>query len=346
MSTTPKLAVLLPAVNTPKVHGGGHLNSVRFARLLAPHADVQLVSYEAREGGVPFLDDVEAGFLAEGRILVLTWGPDVTRLLARFHGRCPLVYYQRSIDWGIPLPADVPVICNSKYLLLWAQEKWPGTPLFYLPPVLESGCRNRGGARDIDVLVLPRKQPAYVLAELVPRLQATCRVHVQTDFVSRDELFALFNRSKVFLYAFAPMRSAHAPGGWRSMEGIANQVLEAQVCGCTVVSDVRGGHADFVEPWTHGYQLQAYSPAWDAEQVRRAIAEYPQPGAEQHAQRLLAGYGEDAFRQRAQALLAFLTSFFAFRSRHPPAPAAFGFPRPVTAWQRLRGRLHRLRKRL
>lgn len=346
MPTPPKLAVLLPSVTNAKVRGGGHLNSVRFANLLARHTDVELLSYEQREPGVPFLADEEARLVAEQRILVLTWGPDVNALLRRFHGRCPLVYYQRSIDWGIDLPPETPVICNSTYLMLWSQEHWPGRPLFHLPPVLEPTCRNHGTPRDIDVLVLPRKQPAYVMAALVPRLRDRCRVHIQETFVSREELYGLFNRAKVFLYAFAAMRAAHGPGGWRLMEGIANQVLEAMVCGCTVVSDVRGGHADFVEPWLHGYQFQVHSPDWDARQVLRAVAEHPQAGADVHAERLLQRYGEDAFRERAQALLAFLAEYTPYCAAHPAAHAAFAFPRPLSPWQKLRGHLHRLRKRL
>ncbi|RMH16099.1 MAG: hypothetical protein D6696_19020 [Acidobacteria bacterium] len=344
-----KLAILLPAVRHPTIRGGGHLNTLRFAELMARHRPVELVSYAVREEGVAYLEDCEARLVEEGFTLLLTWGPDVAGHVARFHRRLPLVYYQQSMDWGFDLPADVPVISMSRYMLGHAQRTWPASPQLYLPQVLPASCRDRGLERDVDVLWASRKQPAYLRDVLLPRLEPHCRVERLERFVPREELHELFNRSRVYLYAFAPMRAPAVAGGWRLMEGVSTQNLEAMACGCTVVSDLRGGHCDFIEPEVHGHRLMSHSPEWDVEQVLRAVRRHPEPGQRAYAARLVEDYGEARFHQRAAAAADFLERFFAFARRHPPAPAAFGLPRPISPleerWQRWRGTVHRLLRR-
>lgn len=343
-----KMAVCLPEVVAPQIRGGGHLNTIRFAELMGQHCEVRLVSYRAREEGVWFLPDCAARLEAEGWVLLLTWGPQVTAHLAAYGGRLPIVYYQQSLDWGIRLPPGVPVVSMSRYMLAEAQKSWPASPQFYLPPVLPPECRNAGGERDVDVLMVSRKQPSYVCETLVPRLQDRCRMQVLDRFVPRTELYELFNRSKVYLYAFAPQRSRHAPTGWRLMEGIATQTLEAMVCGCTVASDLRGGHADFIEPAVHGLRLTSYSPQWDVHQILNAAARHPQPGQGELEERLLAEYGEAAFHRRADRLLELLADFFGFAGTHPPDPSAFAPPPPITrrrrAWEDLRALPRRLKR--
>ncbi len=325
----PKIAVCLPAVIDPDIRGGGHLNTVRFADLLGQRTEVELLSYGKREDGVGYLPDEADRLIAEGWALLVTWGPDVASLVTTYYGRLPMLYYQQSLDWGFELPPDVPVLSMSRFMMTYAQRTWPHSPQFYLPPVLPRACRNNASNRDIDVLVVPRKQPSYIFETLLPMLETRCNVHVLDRFVPRDELYALFNRTKVYLYAFAPQRSKPVHGGWRLMEGISTQDLEAMSCGCTVVSDLRGGHGDFIEPEVLGYRLMSHSPDWDVEQVMAAIAEFPQPGTIEHQAFLQAHYGEARFFERAERLLAFLARFYRFASENKPSPMAFGVPGPI-----------------
>jgi hypothetical protein len=335
-------------VREPRIRGGGHLNTVRFADLLARRADVELCSYEAREDGVPYLPDEEGRYEAERRVLVVTWGPHVARLVKRFHGRLPLVYYQQSMDWGFDLPADVPVVSMSRYMMAWAQREWPASPQLYIPQALPDGCRLQGLERDVDVLVVPRKQPSYVLDRLASALDGRCRLTVLDRFLPRDELYELFNRTKVYVYAFAPQRSEHGPGGWRWMEGVATQTLEATLCGCTVASDLRGGHADFLEPERWGPRLMSHSLDWDVEQILRAMAEHPLPGQLDRAVALRRDYDEAAALERIDVFLAFLDRYLPFTATHPPRPPDFALPEPTPLWRRridrgLRGLRRRLR---
>lgn len=347
-AAVPRIAIALPAVIEPEIRGGGHLNTVRFAELLGAHTEVELLSYEKRETGVGFLDDEAERLIADGWTLMLTWGPHVAGHLERFGGRLPLVYYQQSLDWGFTLPPDVPVISMSRFMMTYAQRTWPHSPQLYVPPVLPRGCVDRGGARDIDVLAVPRKQPRYVLETLIPALRERCSVHLLDRFVPREELYALFNRAKVYVYAFAPQRSPHVAGGWRLMEGISTQDLEAMACGCTVVSDLRGGHGDFLEPEVLGRRLMSHSPAWDVEQVLRAVAEHPQPGSEAQQVFLQEHYGEARFHHRAERMLAFLARFQAFAATHPADPEPFGVPAPIPPLRARREKivaaLHRWKK--
>lgn len=341
-----KLAIAMPTVTVATASGGGHLNTLRFADLLARSAEVRAVSYRRKEEGVWFLPEVEDRLAAEGWTLLVLWGEDVNPQVERYHGRMPLLYYHQARDFGIELPADVPILCISRFLLSDAQKTWPANPQFYLPPVFETFCRNQQQERDIDVLVVTRKLPPYVVEELVPRLRPRCRVEVADRFLPRQELFALFNRSKVYLYAFGPQRSRHHPSGWRVMEGISTQDLEAMACGCTVVSDLRGGQADFVEPWSHGYRLMCHSPAWDLHQVLHAVATWPQARSAERQAHLQAEYGEDAFHRRVQDLLAFLADFYTFAAANPPAPAVYADPPPISRRQRLIEALYRQKVKL
>ncbi len=343
--TCPRFAICLPWIRNPRYSGGGVQNTIRFGNLLREYAETRFVSYEAKEDGVDFLPDVAAELERDGWVAVITWGPHIERLLSEYYGRLRLLYYQQSIDWGFALPPDVPVMAMSKTLHLNAQERWPATPSFYLPMALENFCRNQHRDRDLDVLVVTRKQHPYVLKTLVPMLQGRCKLQVLDHFVPRSELYGLFNRTKVYLYAFAPMASSASRDGWRITEGIATQVLEASVCGCTPVSDIRGGHVDFVEPWVHGYRLMTHSPAWDVEQILHAVHTYPQPGTDEYAERLVGHYGEDAWRQRVPGLLAFLESFYRFTQVHRPDSRLMMNPSPPTLYDRVRAQIHRAKRR-
>jgi glycosyltransferase involved in cell wall biosynthesis len=331
-----KFAICLPRVIHPAAKGGGYLNTMRFAHLLAEHVEVRLVSYREREAGIWHLPDAEARLKAEKYILVLLWGTDVTPHIKKYYGKLPIIYYHKGIDFGVQLKPDIPILCNSKYLMAHAQENWPANPQFYLPPVLERNCCNFGQARDIEVLIIRRKQPSYIFDRLVPLLRNRCRLHVLDNFVGRDELFQLFNRTKIYLYAYAPQRTNHSETGWRMMEGFGTQPLEAMACGCTVFSNLRGGMADFVEPGTYGYRLESHSPEWDAHQILNAVQHYPQPEQADYEQYIKNHYGEVAFHKRIRCLLQFLSGYFPFAEAHPANLDAFQVPVLIGTNQRIK----------
>ena len=311
-----KFAILLPEVISPSIPGGGHLFTIGFANLLKEHAEVTLVSYNLKEEGVWYLPEVVSTLEKEQYIVIVTWGPHVNSLLKEYHGRFPMVYLQQSMDWGINLPIDVPVLCVSKYVMAMSQLQWPSNPQFYMPVVLPTECKNTSKQRDIDVLIVKRKLPEYIIQTLRKELESKCNVYFLDSFVTRDELYALFNRSKTYLYAFDPQRTDHTDSGWRMMEGGSLQALEAMVCGCTVFSDLRGGPVDFIQPWEHGYKLQTYSMQWDVYQILNAVKCYPQKTHEAHESYILQHYGVDAFHQRAESFVTFMEEFTVFIQEH------------------------------
>ncbi|MBI5629276.1 MAG: asparagine synthase (glutamine-hydrolyzing) [Elusimicrobia bacterium] len=336
-----RFAILLPTVVKPPALGGGYLNTVRFGRLLARHAEVRFVSYKAKEEGTWFLPEAEERLIRDRYVMVLLWGQDVAAHVRCYHGKAPLVYYHKGIDFNVHLEPDMPILCNSRYLMTHAQENWPANPAFYMPPVLEPHCRDAGRPRDIDVLVVCRKQPGYIFKELVPRLKARCRVEVLDEFLDRERLFELFNRAKVYLYAYAPQRTDYSSTGWRMMEGFGTQALEAMVCGCAVFSNLRGGMADFVDPEVNAFRLESHSADWDACRILKAVQAYPPQGGRRRADFLLEHYGEDAFHERAEAFADFMADYVPFCERHPARPADFGFPAPMSRLERIAERTAR-----
>lgn len=338
-------AVLMPAVKHPTVLGGGHQQSLRLAELLGHHVPTRIITYTERQDGAAFLDDVLPHLRTENTAAILTWGPDVNRLLRRLHGRLPLLYYQQSYDWGITLPPDVPVVVTSKVMYGKGQLHWPANPIFYLPAALDRSCRNTGIYRDIDILVINRKQPTYIRHTLIPQLQKEFCVHVQDGFIPKQDLYCLFNRAKIYLYAYAPQRTPYDRSGWRMFEGYGLQVMEAAACGCTVGTDNRGGYTHFLEPGIHGFQLQTHSLEWDLHQVAQAVRTFPQTGQERLETFLQDHYGEDAFHARAVRMIEFLTEYYAFAATHRPDPEVFGLPTPISLGQRVHEAAYRFRRR-
>jgi len=337
-----KFAVLLPEVDNPSIPGGGHLFTVGFAKLLKEHAEVELVSYNLKEEGVWYLPEVEEKLENEGYVCIITWGPHVNFLLEKYYGKFPLVYLQQSMDWGIKLPIDVPVLCVSKYVMAMAQLEWPSNPQFYMPIVLPEECKNTDQQRDIDVLIVKRKLPEYITQTLRKELEKQCNVYYLDSFVTREELYSLFNRSKTYLYAFDPQRCEHTSSGWRMMEGGSLQALEAMLCGCTVFSDLRGGPIDFVQPWEHGYKLQTHSMQWDIHQILNAVHKFPQIGHAEHEQYIHEHYGIEAFQRRAESFISFISEYTEFIKTHPSDESVFKVKQPFSNAQKRKMKQNKL----
>ncbi|HEX3127368.1 MAG TPA: glycosyltransferase [Thermoanaerobaculia bacterium] len=324
--------VLLPGISAPAWRFGGRLIAETFAGLLDRHVPTRVVTYRDREEGVPFLADVLAE-VDPADLFVVTWGPHVQGLLQTLEGR-RVVYYAQSTGWDLRLPEGVPVLCLSRYILAYWMLHAPHNPLFLLGPVLgteDGGCRNLGLERDIDVLFLERKSTAYLKDVLVPALQSRCRVHVVRDFLPREELIRLYNRSKVYLYSSAPAGSG---AGW--VEGFGFQPLEALVCGCAVFSNLHGGLADYLDPEVNAFKIETWSLAHDLERIEAVVRDGFEPRG---VEALARAYSEEAFHERMGRFLPVLEAFFS--RPEPPDIDRLSLaavpPRPASPWWRQTG---------
>lgn len=298
--------VLLPGLTAPSWRFGGRLIAETFADLLNRHVPARVVTYRDREEETPFLDDVLTA-TDPADLFVVTWGPHVQGLLERLAGR-RVVYYAQSTGWDLRLPGGVPVLCLSRHILAFWMLRAPHNPLFLLGPVLGAGCADLGLERDLDILFLERKSTAYLKEVLVPALQARCGVHVVRDFLPRDELIRLYNRSKVYLYSSAPTAL-----GW--VEGFGFQPLEALVCGCTVFSNLHGGLADYLDPEVNAFKVETHSLAYDLERIEAALRGGFRP---EGVSELIRTYSEEAFHERILRFLPAVESFFAGAGSAPP----------------------------
>ena len=265
MGDTPlrPLKVLLPGTG-PRFQCGGlavELQLAASARALAPS---QVVTYGQRQGDAPFLDDLlrqePASIQRQASLWLVSWGFHVPRLLGRLRGRA-VVYHAHSSGYGFDLPPGVPVVAVSRNTMAYWGARAPRNPLFLLPNALDPAFRNRGGARDLDVLVQRRKTSAYVLHTLVPALrQRGLRVQVQEGWV--EHLADLFNRSKVYLYDSADHWNQAGVS-----EGFGLPPLEALACGCVVFSSLNHALADHLTPGVDCFQLGAGTLATDVERI-------------------------------------------------------------------------------
>ena len=258
------LKVLLPGTG-PRFQCGGlavELQLAATARLLSP---TQVVTYGQRQGDAPFLDDLlrqePARVHRQASLWLVSWGFHVPRLLRRLRGRA-VAYHAHSSGYGFHLPPGVPVLAVSRHTMAYWGAQAPRNPLFLLPNAMDPAFHNRGGVRDLDVLVQRRKTSAYVLHTLAPALRKRgLRVHVQEGWV--EHLEDLFNRSKVYLYDSADHWNQAGVS-----EGFGLPPLEALACGCVVFSSLNHALADHLTPGVNCFQIGAGTLAADVERIR------------------------------------------------------------------------------
>ena len=268
--------VLVPGTGT-RFRCGGLSVALQTARLLSTLRPTQVVTYREQVEGHPFLDDLlcEESETTEA-LWIVSWGFDVPRSLKRLQGRT-VVYQAHSSGYGFDLPPGVPVVAVSRNTLGYWADRAPRNPLFLVPNALEpqwiergvrpgSAARSARSERPIDVLVQRRKSSPYVLNHLVPALQAQgLRVEMQSGWV--DDLVALFNRSKVYLYDSAEY--------WRGRgvsEGFGLPPLEALACGCVVFSSFNHALADMLTPGVTAHQIGQGTLANDQARIAAAVA--------------------------------------------------------------------------
>lgn len=294
----PPLYVLLPGTG-PRWFCGGLLAGLRLLDVAREvTADTELVTYTDRQPGNLFLDDVLAGSPPTGSIFLVTWGYDVPALLDRLTKR-RVAYYAHSTGYGFDVPSTVPVLSGSRPALAYWGDRAPRSPLYYLPPLLADEFTDQGRRRDIDVLAFTRKLSPYVRDVLVPALTGRCRLSLIDRYV--DDIAALFNRAKVYLYDSQPY--------WRGAgvsEGIGLPPLEALACGCRVFSSLNGGMAEYLDPPFTGEQIGVHSPEYDVARILEAMA-MPAPSS---PTQMLDTYRRPALRRRLDVILPALHRFF------------------------------------
>ncbi|MEB3269079.1 MAG: glycosyltransferase, partial [Leptolyngbya sp.] len=244
------------------------------------------------------------------------WGFDVPKLVARLRGKS-LLYHAHSTGYGFRLPASVPIVTVSRNTLAyWGQRSANGL-LYYLPKHISADFRDRGLERDIDVLVQGRKASSYLRHQLIPALEQRCRVVVVDGFV--EDLGALFNRTKVYLYDSAEHWAIAGVS-----EGFGLPPLEAMACGCQVFSSVNHALADYLDPGFNCQKVGVYSTAYDVERILAAIARpQPQPMPEH----VFTPYRQETLVPRCRHILTDINQFFDHVEQHPSDIAPLSPPR-------------------
>ncbi len=176
----------------------------------------------------------------------------MSRLFERLNGR-RVAYYAQSAGWSIDMPAGPTILCISRFVMAYWAQWAPGARLFLVSPTLDPACRNHRRQRDIDALYLSRKTTPYLHDELVHVLRERCRVETVDEMLPHRDVLELFNRSKVYVYDFAPSSDR----AW--VDGFGLQPLEAIVCGCAVFTTVSGGPCDYLDPGVNCSQISGDS---------------------------------------------------------------------------------------
>lgn len=302
------LCFLVPSLD---LRAGGHTAQLRFSEVAGALRTVTVATYRLRDGATPFLDDILASEEPERFIYLVHWGPHVPALLRRL-SRYDVVYCAHSTGYRFCVRPSVPIVAVSRHSLAYWGRRAPSSPLFYLPNVLPEEFRFREGAREIDVLVQRRKSSRYLLRELVPELRERCAVTVIDTWV--EDLAALFNRSKVYLYDSTEFWSARGIS-----EGHGLPPLEALACGCTVFSSLNDGLADYLDPGFNCSQVRRYAKGHDAERVLGAVRAWRDTVERRRTlDAAVAPYRRANVEARMAVILDELEEFFAARSLHHP----------------------------
>jgi glycosyltransferase involved in cell wall biosynthesis len=281
---------------------GGLLVALRFAELLGKYLPTEIVTYQNRHPGIPFIEDITRECL-KNSLCVITWGPHINRLVQLLKGQ-KVTYFAQSFGWDMNLTPDIPILCVSRYVMTQWTYKSPANQVFLMPPVIGKQCTNKNSARDIDILVLSRKSSTYLTSALLPELEKQHDVYIVNDYIPQQELYLLFNRSKVYIYSTPAILSS---GG---QEGFGLQPLEALICGCRVFSNLNGGLCDFLDPSINMSQLGGNLLAYDLHRIGEACT-LPSP-QQNYPEELANRYSADAASRRLETILPTLDSYYSF----------------------------------
>ncbi|MDX2254667.1 MAG: glycosyltransferase [Pseudanabaenaceae cyanobacterium bins.39] len=314
MTAMRKLYFLLPGTTNKFACGGlwAELKTLELAKQVCP---VAVVTYRQKEAQHLWLDDLLQGSGQpedlDDVIFVVSWGFDAAKLAKRLQNY-QVIYHAHSADYGFSLPAHVPIITVSRNTLGYWGQRSPHALLYYLPNEISPKFANWHGDRDIDVLVHARKSSRYLLNQLIPALrQQKYRVEVITSFV--DDLEALFNRAKVYLYDSAEYWAIQGV-----TEGFGLQPMEALACGCVVFSSVNHGLSDYLDPAFNCYKIAGYAPEFDVQRIQQVIQGDRILNLDPH---VLQEYRAENIVQRLEVILREINTFFDARRslQHPIA---------------------------
>lgn len=283
---------LLPGT-TRTWHSGGIAVALKVAGYLSELRPLEIVTYEDRQPEHPFLTGDYLASQPPDTLWLITFGPHVSRLFQRLDGR-RVVYYAQSAGWSIDVPAGATILCVSRFVMAYWAQWAPGARLFLVPPTLDPACRNHHRQRDVDVLYLSRKTTPYLHDQLVPRLRERCRVETVDEPLPHRDVLDLFNRTKVYVYDFAPSSDR----AW--VDGFGLQPLEAIVCGCSVFTTVSGGPCDYLDPGVNCSQISG-DPDRDLAAILSSVATHGGTNRDEDA--LREQYSEAALQQRLRVLV-------------------------------------------
>lgn len=327
-----KLYFLVPGT-TGQFGGGGlwaELKTVELARQICP---VEIVTYRQREAEYLFLQDCLQQPDLDQVIFVISWGFDVAAL-ARTLKPYNVVYHAHSAGYSFSLPADIPIITVSRNTMGYWGQKSPNSLIYYLPNQISDQFYNQGLKRDIDVLVQARKSSQYLRQTLVPALQQQCQVEVVDYYV--EDLAALFNRSRIYLYDSAEYWAVSGV-----TEGFGLPPLEALACGCQVFSSLNHGLADYLDPGVNCYKIAGFSVEYDQQRILQVLRS---PNPITLSPTFLDDYRGANILSKLQMILTEINQFFDCKPAAMPAIAGLTPTRIVQL--RLQKVINKLRKKL
>lgn len=292
-----KLLFLLPGT-TKKYFCGGLVAEMKAMKLAQKVTEAAIVTYRQREADQLFLPDLLTAGVRSDQIFVVSWGFDVPKLVRQLAGH-HVMYHAHSANYGFRLESRVPIVTVSRNTLGYWGQQAPYSPLYYLPNEISPEFIDRQQNRDIDVLVQMRKTSSYVRQSLIPALSQRCQVQVVDGFV--EDLAALFNRSKVYLYDSAEYWATQGV-----TEGFGLPPLEAMACGCQVFSSVNHALADYLDPGFNCQKIATYSTGYDVERILQSLT---QPLATLPAE-FWKPYQQDSIVQRWRSILSEINDFF------------------------------------
>lgn len=292
------LYFLLPGTGGKFACGGlwAELKACELAKRVCP---AEIVTYRQREENTLFLDDILRSPRAFDGIFAISWGFDIPKLIAKLRGY-PVLYHAHSTGYKFTVPPQIPIVTVSRNSLAYWGQRSPNSLIYYLPNQISDEFCNLGRDRDIDVLVQARKSSQYLLKQLIPSLTPHCQVVLISSYV--EDLAALFNRAKVYLYDSAEYWACQGVS-----EGFGLQPMEAMACGCQVFSSVNGGLADYLDPGFNCRKIGGYATAFDVQRILKSLADYPQFAM---SESIINEYRSANIRQRWKVILEEINEFF------------------------------------
>jgi glycosyltransferase involved in cell wall biosynthesis len=222
--------------------------------------------------------------------------------LQKYH----VIYHAHSAGYKINLPSSIPIITVSRNSLGYWGQQAPNSLIYYLPNQISQEFTNLHQNRDIDVLVQTRKSSEYLIKSLIPALEKKCKVLVIDSYV--EDLPALFNRTKVYLYDSAEYWKLQGVS-----EGFGLQPMEALACGCQVFSSVNGGLSDYLDPGFNCYKIAGYALEYDVDRILKVLASSTSLTLSEN---VLAEYRTENIIQRLRVILTEINDLFTHENNY------------------------------